>query len=107
MCQPPVLRVFERAMEDQISQDRLFLLPPGLPIMPDITIPLLPLTTDALHHVVPPSTLAIHTNSRHDLSNLLCHSCESLIRPQVVDTHQVPGNLEVVSHDGAVLLPPS
>ena len=73
--------------------------------MPDKTVPFLIFTSDTFHDIVPPCTLLIHANGGHNRSNLFGEICVALIRSQVMYPHQVPGNLEVVTYNGTVLLP--
>src|SRR5579863_8033335 len=92
-------------MQDQVGQDGLLLLPPCFAIVPDVAIPLLARSLFALYYIVPAAALSIHAHSWHDFGDLLRKSRIALAGVQMVDTHQVPGNLQIVSDDGAVLLP--
>src|SRR5256714_4999293 len=100
-CQTQVPWFFKRAMQDQIGQDSLLLLPPRLAVVPDKAVPLLTGTSHALHHVIPASALAVHANRRHDLGNLSRQGRIALAWTQVMDAHQIPGNLQIVTDDCA------
>ncbi len=65
-----VLGIPQHTMQDQVSQDALLLLPPGLAIMEGKAMPLLLPAQNPLHHIIPPRALAIHANRGHDLGDL-------------------------------------
>src|SRR5438045_1349964 len=73
--------------------------------MPHKTIPLFTCGADTLYNVVPSSALLIHPEVGHDLGNLFGKGGVAFMRAQMMDTHEVPGDLEVVARDSAVLLP--
>ena len=104
-CQTLVRWLFKGSVKDQVSQNSLFLLPPCLAIMPHETVPLLIVTPATFHNIIPACTLCIHANRRHDLSNLFGQVGILFTWSQVMNAHQVPGNLEVVTDNGTVLLP--
>src|SRR6266702_7377232 len=85
--QAQVPRLFKRAMQDQIGQDGLLLLPPRLAVVPDKAVPLLTGSSYALHHVIPAPALAVHANRRHDFGNLSRQGRVALAWMQVMDAH--------------------
>src|SRR5215831_18111600 len=65
-----IFRLPKRAIQDQERQNRLFLLPPGLAIMPHKAMPFLACAPHALYHIVPAAALPIHTYRWHDRRDL-------------------------------------
>ena len=88
-----IFRLPERAIQDQVRQNRLFLLPPRLAIMPHKAMPFLACAPHALHRIVPAAALPVHTYGWHDRRDLARQFSVPLTGPHMMDAHQVPGNL--------------
>src|SRR6266700_6521337 len=73
--------------------------------MPYEAIPLFTSGMDTLYNVVPPTSLMIHPVVGNDLGNLSGKNCVAFFWAEMMDTHQIPGNFEIVTCDRAVLLP--
>ena len=93
------------AGQDQVCQDGLLLLPPGLAVVPRVAMDRFAVRQLALHHVVPAAALAIHAVLRHQLGDLGRHRTVALVGVEGADARQVPGDLQIVADDGPVLLP--
>src|SRR4051812_41732553 len=64
-----ILFVFQNAVENQIGQDSLLLLPPGFPVMPHKAEVFAIRLKNALDNVVPAAALPVRTGLRHQLSD--------------------------------------
>ncbi|KFB73459.1 MAG: hypothetical protein AW09_001291 [Candidatus Accumulibacter phosphatis] len=100
-----VVRLVQAALQNQVGEDRLLLLPPGLAIMPDKAVHLLARRQRALDHVIPATADLVGTDRGHQLGDLLGQFDVIGTRTNAVDPHQVPGDLEIVADYRAVLLP--
>ena len=92
------------ASHDVIRQDSLFLLPPGLAVVPNTAIVLFAVLQGALHHVVPTTALVIATGRGNSISNLMGEGFVAVLRHQALHPGQVPGHLEVVTHNATGLV---
>lgn len=101
----PVRVPADGAVEDEVGEDRLFLLPPGLAVVPGEAVRLLVAGPGPLDHVVPAAALHVAADGRHDVADPARQFLVRRLGLQRVHPHQVPGDLEVVTDDGAVLLP--
>src|SRR6478672_7335056 len=94
--QTQILIVMKHAVHDEVSENRLFLLPPSLAVMPYKSVMLAIRFQLTFNHVVPPSPLAVRSCIRHELSNLAGESDVGILGFQRLHAHQVPGNLQIV-----------
>src|SRR6267143_1760800 len=99
------LIVTQHTKQDEVCQDRLFLLPPCLSVVPDKSVMVSVWSDCALHHVIPATTLAIGARIGHDFRNLPSQRHIFLLPFERHHAHEVPGDLEVVTDDSTVLLP--
>ncbi len=99
------LRVAGDPVQDQVGEDRLLLLPPGLAIVPGEPVEVLAFPGRPLDDVVPAAAELVRADRRHDLPDVGGRLHVLGLGEQGMDAHQVPGDLEVVAHDGAILLP--
>src|SRR5215471_5448748 len=87
--QAKILVVAQHAIKNQVCEDRLFLLPPRLAVMPYKPIMFSVRLEHTLDYVVPSTALLIAAR----------------IRLERRHSHEVPCDLEIVTDYGAVLLP--
>ena len=104
-CDAQELLVAQHAVQDQIGQDALLLLPPGLAVMEGETMPFLARCDQALHHVVPATTLGVTAHLRHHLGDLAREDFVFGLRLVAEHAHQVPRDLQIVADHATVLLP--
>ena len=107
---PCVAEVFRLVVidtsHDVISQNPLFLLPPGFSVVPDTTVMLFPILQGPFHHVVPSTALVITTCAWNCISNLVSERLVALLGHQAVHPGEVPSNFEVVTHNAPCLMNP-
>ena len=106
-CVAEVLRlVVIDTSHDVVSQNPLFLLPPGFSVVPDTTVMLFSIFQGPLHHVVPATALVITTCSWNCISNLVSEGLVALLRHQAVHPGEIPSNFEVVTNNAPCLMNP-
>ena len=77
----------------------------ALRVVPGIAVELLARFQHAVDDVVPAAALGIHAVPGHQVGDLARQVDIVVLALQGVHADEVPGDLEIVSHDGAVLLP--
>src|SRR5438552_2642043 len=92
-------------MQDQISENSLFLLPPSFAVVKSKSMPLLTACLQTLHDVIPTTALQIAADLRHYLADLPGELHVFILRPEAVHPHEIPRDLEIVPDDPAILLP--